>query len=189
MTYRITANTAAYMTCAPKIKNLAPGENKYKPKKFGQKPLKENWLKAAARFLKGDSGSTTIADISGWSGNALVFNQKAFDVCAEHLEQLGEFLAIDAEGIPYYLFNTLYHVPDSMVDVSQSELAESEGIALGAKKLAFVEERIDRTNPMLFKTHYDFGAGTFCTEKFKTLIEEHQLTGLLFGTDLAPLYD
>ena len=189
MTYRLTANTADYITCAPKIKNLAPSENKYKSKKFGQKPLKDSWNTPAARFHKGDSGSKVIADISGWSGNALIFNQKAFDACAKHLEPLGEFLEIDVEGVTYHLFNTLYHVPDTMIDESQSELAELEGVAIGAKKLVFFEDRIDRANPMIFKTNYDFSAGTFCTKEFKILVDECQLTGLQFGEDLAPLYD
>jgi len=107
-------------------------------------------------------------------------------VLSEHLELYGEFLPIFCEGIPYYLFNVLKQVDETIIDLDKSEREIEDDIQVGLHKLQFIESKL--TNTLVFKTEYDTFLNIYCGDEFKHLVENAGLTGILFKLDLASVF-
>ena len=151
---------------------------------IGSKSLKPIWKTPNGQFFKSDSGSTTLPDISDWTGNSLLVNKDTYDMLLNTIGSLGEFLPINVENKPYYLFNCLNIIDDKLIDMSNSELATLNKQVVGTAKLAFHQDKIS-DDTLIFTTTFDRHSHLFCTEAFKTFIAENKFTGIGFDTRLA----
>lgn len=151
---------------------------------------KDIWVTLDAMFKKSDSGSIKIPDISMWASKLLVVNQKAYDLLLDIISNLGEFLKIEIESQPYYMFNTINTLDNDVVALDKSEKAIFDGEEVGVAHLEFIEDNIPSSN-VLFNVKYDNGAYLFCDDEFKDFVKENRLTGLEFSSELAvnPLDD
>lgn len=150
---------------------------------FGENK-KDIWKPVKGKFYSSENTSIIIPDITIWSTNLLILNQKAYAVLNEELNHLGEFLDVTVESTTYYLFNIMNQLNDDVIDNDKTELAMFKGQVVGLKSLGFNAETIDDKN-LLFKIDFDKGVDLFCTEGFKSLIENAELTGLAYHKELA----
>ena len=70
-----------------------------------------------------------------------------------------------------------------MIDIANSEQDVDQGLFMGIKNLAFNESMV--VDDVLFKTGYDQLLNIYANERFKAIVEENTLEGLVFNSDLA----
>ncbi len=191
--YRIRTNNEEYM-----LFNLTPTELRAKMGRgfrynINRLPTSQpDWVMPDAIFRKSPNfkKADKLPDISFWTTSHMVLNQKAYDVLASQLKEYGEFLPVSIEGITYYIFNVLYLVDESFIDLDKSEREyEGEGdcrAQVGLHKLKFKEELL--SNTLLFKTEFDTYLNIFCGDEFKDLVENAGLQGIVFKPDLASVF-
>lgn len=155
---------------------------------FGVKgeAVKDEWVPVHCDFFQPDefSAATNIPDLSIWQTGVLVLSAKAHEVLADELEKFGELLGLTCGTDFYYLFNTLHIKSDDVVDVANSEQDIDQGLFMGIKRLMF-NESVVHNDDLVFKTRYDQLLNIYANDKFKNLVEEHALEGLVFNSDLA----
>lgn len=152
-----------------------------------QEPVwKDFWKPLNAKFSdESDKGKVVkLPDITCWFTDRLALNQKAYDLLATQLEPYGELLPVTCEGVPYWVLHVTKKTGMDVVDLSKSEREVIEECDyIGMQSLVFNEEKLK--DLLLFQTEFSGYKNLYCTEKFKALIEESGLQGLLFSTDLA----
>lgn len=154
----------------------------YKPRFFA-KPRLQEWVMPEASFFFSDGAEQMkedLPDITTWSTGVLAFNPKAYGVFHTSLEKAGEFLPISVYGETYYLFNTLYVIPDTEIDKSKAVDLIDTGVHLGQVNVAFDEDFLAAKNISVFKSNTNKLLHSFCTEQFKKLYEENGFKGLVF---------
>ena len=114
----------------------------------------------------------------------LVLSSKARALLEPVLYKAGEFLPFDCDGEAYYLLVPHVIIP---VDENLSEYNFVDGDHRGTKKVVFRPEEVGVHT--LFKTDFDYHLNLFCSEKFKSLVEMHKLTGVHFDEQLAKAVD
>lgn len=129
-----------------------------------------------------DSANTDIPDISQWLYASLVLSPRAYAVLYEHLHTYGEFLPINVGEERFYIFNGLTFAEE---DEAQC-LSERQGDeTLGLKKLVF---KAQAEELLVFKSALENAATLYCNERFRQTVEEHQLTGVVFGSQLIEVF-
>lgn len=121
-------------------------------------------------------------DISFW-GNFLALNKKAFDALAPIIKHDGEFLPIRVEGHSLQFFNCTQlatEIPE------QSLINYEDGFPNGLKSLVFDES--DILGKAIFKSKLEGCNALFVTDEFKSLCEQHTLTGLCFDKNLVNIF-
>ena len=139
-------------------------------------------------FFYDDSDSENvikIPDITCRFTDDLAMNQRAYDLLKEDLSPYGEFLPITVEGIQYWILHVNKFTDMAAVDEANSSRFIDESTFINLEALAFKEDVIG--DLLIFKTEYIDYRNIYCTEKFKTLIENSGLKGLAFTTDLASI--
>jgi hypothetical protein len=154
----------------------------YKARYFAQTRLAE-WVEPQATFyrsehFKGIEG--TLPDISNWATGVLVFSPTAHSLLASELANCGEFLPISLEGKTYYLFNTLYVIPDEAVDESNAVERVDSGVHFGRGNVSYDEMFLEREKVAVFKSNTNKLLHSFGTERFKKLYESKGFKGLTF---------
>lgn len=146
--------------------------------------LKDEWVTPTASLYdatgKERQGLKT-PDVASWVGN-LTFNQAAYTKVEPYLAAFGEFLTIEINQQPWYVFNLLHTLGDSVVDHANSKRNMSGGIYMGLKSLVFLEEKL--SDLLVFRTNYDEGIGQYCSERFKQLMSDLDLSGVAFSGEL-----
>jgi len=141
------------------------------------------WNTPDGCFYKPDDfkDAENIPDITIWA-YYLILNEKAYNKLYKVLEPQGEFLSVNCEGYSYYIYNPLV-IADEMNAVNTEKTSKNvvDGVYLGLNSIEFKEEKL--TGILLFKTAYDFNP-IFCTEKFKDIVKQNNLDGLLFKENL-----
>jgi hypothetical protein len=122
-------------------------------------------------------------DITAWNKANFVMSEAAYEVLKLHLAEYGEFLPINIDDKPYYIFNCLNAVE---VDSSSELDLSPRGGFLGVKKIGFTNEVVE--NNLVFKSKFDRGSAIYCGDKFKSLLEDNNLKGLNFNTDLLSCF-
>lgn len=154
--------------------------------KFKAKPRLQQWVEPQAGFFQSDNyraKGVNTPDITTWLLGNLVLNEKAFTTLKESLENLGEFLPVNCEGIQYYVFNVLHVISEDAIDQENTHSIIESDVNMGLSSLKFIGDKI--INELVFKTNADKLASLYCTNTFKQLIEKHQLKGLIFETNLT----
>ncbi|MCW1718320.1 hypothetical protein OIZ54_06080 [Pseudoalteromonas sp. A3] len=70
--------------------------------------------------------------------------------------------------------------------MSLTERAYLDGFEDGLKSLVFDDEGI--SNKLIFKSKMQSGLSLYCTDNFKKLVNDNNLTGLVFNTDLLACF-
>lgn len=135
------------------------------------------WRKVVGNFesLPAYPGSVAVPHLSIWSNAALMMSDFAHAGLKTALAEYGEFLPIEVDGMPYYIFHLLGSVA---VDQQKTEYELSHGAAVGIKKLFFAEDEL--ANKDLFKSFNQGLGGLFCTEHFRDACLSLELDGLIF---------
>lgn len=130
-------------------------------------------LEGSLYYNPDNSEQASCPDLGEWL-NALVLSAKAKDALEDSLTERGELLPIDVDGVTRYCFNILNFT--DAIDPFNSCKEIFEGVEMGVEKIAFLAHEVDQL--LIFKTDYDGYSYTYCTDKFKTLVES---TGLSSG--------
>lgn len=139
----------------------------------------------ATFFDDSDSGKAiSIPDITVWPGNAcLALNAVAYKKLNLHIKAYGEFLRIESEGNPYWLFHSTKRTGFDLVDEKNSKRTINETGYVEMQALSFNEKQCKEE--LIFLSEFSDYRDMYCTEEFKTLVEKSGLKGLYFSTDLA----
>ena len=116
-------------------------------------------------------------------GSFLVLNEPAYECLNASLSESGEFIDLKTKGDNLYLFNPLIFAQE---DLSLTERAYLDGFEDGLKSLVFDDEDIN--NKLIFKSKMQSGLSLYCTDDFKKLVNDNNLTGLVFNTDLLTYF-
>lgn len=102
----------------------------------------------------------------------MVFSEKAKSQLESVLEKHGEFLPILVDGDKRYIFNLLNAT--NAIDPFNSSKEMFEGMAVAVEKIAFLTHEVE--DLFIFNTPYDGYSYIYCTDEFKSLIENSELT-------------
>jgi hypothetical protein len=132
-----------------------------------------------------DSENNDVAkppDITLWFTSEIICNTKAYEILNSELSEYGEWLPVSCEGIPYWLLHVTKKTGMEAIDQSKSSRTVDETGYPDIQALSFVEEEI--SDLLIFKSEYSDFDNIYCTERFRTLVKESGLNGLLFSEDL-----
>lgn len=130
------------------------------------------------------SGDKT-PDISLWDSQGLYLSSKAYDVLGDVLKSDGEFLSIKVDGELAYLFNCQVFGQE---DTSLTERKYLDGEPDGVVSLVFDEADLANNSRYVFRSKMQGCTILYATERFKQLIEEHNLTGIKFDSQLLNIF-
>ena len=139
------------------------------------------WPRPDTEFVAiDDDADAPIPDICKWIDASLVFSSKAHRLLGDTLKPFGEFLPLTIRGEAYYIFNCL-----TLAKINE-ELCEKniyKGEEMGIKSLVFDEN--DIVDKLVFKTTYDSCMDLYCSERLKNIVQDYQLTGVVFSQKLV----
>jgi hypothetical protein len=152
------------------------------------KPIQHDWQPIKGEFYP-RVNAREFPDITTWQTSFLVLNQKAYDALKEVLEPLGELLPLEMESGSYYLFSPQVRLPDDAIDMDKSEYEyhQTEEEPVGFKVLNFNADKIPE-DKLLFCMQNDFAYNIYCVDRFKDIVTEKGLFGLVFNTILIDPY-
>jgi hypothetical protein len=102
---------------------------------------------------------------------------RAKDLLGPHLINLGQWLALECDEAPYWLFNVT-HTADAL-DEAHSEVARfRDGRVMDIDSFAFNPMKLD--GEMLFTLPECRAVGNLVTQDFVDLVHQHSLTGFSF---------
>lgn len=142
-------------------------------------PLLPLWRKVSHSLSPLSDTATEIPDVSPWLGCGLLLSERGHRELKDHLCTEGEFLPVEADGAPMYLFNCLSFGKE---DLELTEKKYLDGYEDGLQSLAFDES--DTQNRMVFKSKMEGCGALYASSAFKVLCERLGLEGLRFDTEL-----
>lgn len=143
--------------------------------------LSERWVKPICEPHP-QFDNSPAPDISFW-GNFLALNAKAYNVLAPVIADDGEFLPIDVKGYSLQLFNCT----QLSAEIPELSLVKYEdGFPNGLHSLVFNES--DVYGKAIFKSKLQGCRALFVTDAFKSLCEQHTLSGLRFDENLVNIF-
>ncbi len=153
--------------------------------------LKDKWKPIDVKFDASSSAkkSSTIPDISVWNMSCLVISKKALEALEPLLEKHGEVFPLNNN---FYLFNCLSSINNSAIDEQNSSFEIDQANAdntelLGIpKKLTLIPSEIK--NIEIFKPEFSHNSFLICQDKFKKLVNQENLGGLIFEENLAQMF-
>lgn len=154
----------------------------FKPRFLGKARAQE-WVMPDASFYYCENFEgmrETLPDVSMWMLGVIVLSPKAYSVFHDSLEKAGEFLPIAINGEIYYLYNTLYVIPEVAMNKDKVVEVIDSGVHLGQSNVSFNELFLNGEKIINFKSDTDKLMFTYCTEEFKKLYEDNDFKGLVF---------
>jgi hypothetical protein len=124
-------------------------------------------------------GSTAkLGDFSNLGhGPEACFSARAKQLLGPHIDGLGQWLALECDEAPYWLFNVT-HTVDAL-DEAGSEIARfRDGRVMGIDSFTFKPEKL--TGELLFQVPQCLGTPNLVTQAFVDLVHQHRLTGFSF---------
>ena len=153
----------------------------YSPR-FRAKPRAGSWVAPDAEFFASHNfeGDPTVMppDVCTWSTGNLVFSEYAYKVFKSLLERSGEFLPTNVNGSTYYLFNTLFVIPEEGVNKDKAVDVIDSGVHLGLDNVSFNEDVLD--GAVIFKSSTDRLVHSYGTDEFKNFYDKNGFKGLTF---------
>lgn len=136
----------------------------------------EDWVPLELEF-KMDGSLPTIPTISRWR-NYLVLHEPAYKQLKALLEPHGEFLPCTHQGSTFYLFNSLT-IAEDLQAVKPGSVTRNGNLL---SNIEFEEDKLEGIP--VFRTKESF-VSVYCTDTFKKAVEEAELEGLLFSSNLT----
>ncbi len=180
MSYKIQGNYKACYLLTPDLNDLATKMPSYS-QRFRAKPRLESWIAPKFSFFASENyeGETEqLPDISIWALGNLVLSPTAYEVLKDILTPSGEFLPLIIGDDTYYMFNTLFVIPEEGIDRSHEVEVVDSGVHMGQESILFNEAAL--AGRSVFKTPTDKLRASYCTDTFKALYEKHGFKGLVF---------
>jgi len=149
--------------------------------RFRAKPRLDGWVAPKASLFASENytGSVeTLPDITTWALGNLVLNPKAHAVFKDLIAPSGEFLPLLIGNDTYYMFQTLFVMPDSAIDLSGAVDIVNSGVHMGQDRVKFDEAQLE--GRCLFKSPTNKLTFSFATKEFKSKYDEHGFCGLVF---------
>jgi hypothetical protein len=102
---------------------------------------------------------------------------RAKAVLSSHVDGLGQWLELQCDEAPYWLFNVTHTV--NALDEAHSEIARfRDGRVMGIDSFAFIPEKL--RGALMFTVPQCPGTPILATQDFVDLIHQHSLTGFSF---------
>ncbi len=180
MTYKINYDYKNSYLLLPDGTDLLTKMPSYS-QRFKAKPRIESWVAPKASFFASENyegKSEQLPDITTWAIGNLVLSPKAYGVFKDMLAPSGEFLPLIIGDETYYMFNTLFVIPEEGIDRSHQVEVVDSGVHMGQDNIVFNEANLDGRD--VFKAPTDKLRFNYCTKAFKTLYEQHAFKGLVF---------
>jgi hypothetical protein len=133
----------------------------------------------ASENFEGPAGA--FPDLTTWGTGLVVFSPKAHAAYNNSLSGFGEFLPMTINAETWYLYNTLYIIPDAAIDKSRAVEVVDTGVHHGQSNVVFDESYLNKEGVMVFKTTTNKLMHSLCTDSFKKLYDEHGFKGLQFN--------
>ncbi|WP_062270754.1 hypothetical protein [Endozoicomonas arenosclerae] len=143
---------------------------------------KQLWQPIHIEFYRSVSSKTDnpVPDISCDQLGKLYLSLKAYNRLFTLLQDHGEFLPVEHEdGTKAYLFNPLVLAEDLQA-IDQEKTCFNEWDEL--ERIAFIQVALKETP--IFRTEVDCFQGIYCQERFKQLVEDSALQGLIITDNL-----
>lgn len=175
--YQIFQNDQAYMVPyldADEVEEKRGGDDFIlitKPRSYIK-----GWVPLELEF-KMDGSLPTIPTASRWR-NYLVLHKSAYDQLRQLLEPHGEFLPCTHKGSTFYLFNTLT-IAEELDGVKPDSVCRNGSLL---SSIQFDEEKLKAVP--VFRTKESF-LSVYCSDIFKKAVEEAELEGLRFSSNLT----
>jgi hypothetical protein len=110
-------------------------------------------------------------------GSEPCFGARAKQLLGPHIDGLGQWLTLECDEAPYWLFNVT-HTVDAL-DEANSELVRfADGKVMRIAQFVFNREML--RGQLLFQLPQRLGAPNLVTQDFVDLVHEHGLTGFCF---------
>lgn len=180
MTYLIDHDYENCYSLTLDVADLASKMPSYS-QRFRAKPRLNSWVAPNASFYASDNYIGTneiLPDITTWALGNLVLSPKAYLVFKDIIGPSGEFLPLLVGNDIYYMFNTLYVVPESAIDRTEAIEVVNSGVHMGQSKVKFDEEQLQ--GRCLFKSPTNKLTSSFATEEFKSKYDDNGFEGLVF---------
>ena len=146
---------------------------------FGQ-PLEFDWVAPKAEFNPSDSGARVLPDITQWNGNDLILSSNARIVLEGIIKSQGEFYALGGSTKDYSLFNPINKLDNEIIDLNKTKSFYFEDGSWDRLEILVLNKKADQLAPPLFTIGIDGGVNLYCTDQFKSAVEETHLRGLDF---------
>ncbi len=180
MIFKIDNDYTSTYSLLPDITDLATKMPHYS-QRYRAKPRLDNWVAPKASFFACENyegQGEQLPDVTTWALGNLVLSPKAHQVFKDTLAPSGEFLPLIIGDDTYYMFNTLFVIPEKGIDRSQELEVVDSGIHMGQKNVLFNENTLE--GRCVFKTATDKLSFSYATEAFKRMYTENHFTGLTF---------
>ena len=113
----------------------------------------------------------------------LFTNESAFKLIETLISNKDEALLVNYDSQPGYIINVRLLAEDYLgVDTNRCK----KNIYGDLESIGFIESKMKEAH--LFRTEYDDFMGLYCSEEFKTIIEENNLSGITFSPDLGNIF-
>ncbi|MCG3727575.1 hypothetical protein [Vibrio cincinnatiensis] len=146
--------------------------------------LQDIWHSVDVEFEDVLNDGSLLPDISLWLRTYLVLSPKAYEILKYDLQKDGEFLPIRYKNCQWYLYTALkFGQEDTQKCVEKIEYGSPAGLEI----LVFIDSDIE--NKIIFKSQMEGVSSLYCTDKFKSLCEEHRLNGIAFSTSLTSPFE
>ncbi|WP_051786160.1 hypothetical protein [Endozoicomonas numazuensis] len=180
MSYLIDYDFENYYSLTMDVEDLVTKMPSYS-QRFRAKARLASWVSPKASFYESENYSglkDNIPDITTWALGNLVLSPKAYSVLKDRLSSSGEFLPLLVGNETYYMFNTLFVIPESAIDLSEAYDAVDSGVHMGKKNVKFDEAKIK--NHFIFKSPTNKLTYSYSTNEFKSIYDDNGFTGLVF---------
>jgi hypothetical protein len=178
-TYKINASINNYMFFTLDDRDAFKKMHDFDIDAFGN-PLPFTWVPPCAQFIKSDSGSEIVPDITQWNGNDLIISSSVKSVLEIQLSDLGEFYPLAGRCQNYWLFNPIHRVGNKVINLEKTRSSYfDDGAWEKIEKLVFDRASVNQL-PIIFTLQIDRGVNLYCTQDLKRLIENHNFDGLIF---------
>lgn len=180
MIFKIDNDYTSTYSLLPDITDLATKMPHYS-QRYRAKAKLENWVAPKASFFASENyegQGEKLPDVTTWALGNLVLSPKAFHVFKDTLAPSGEFLPLIIGDDTYYMFNTLFVIPETGIDRSRELEIVDSGVHMGQENVLFNENTLE--GRCVFKTPTDKLSFSYATDTFKHVYTEHQFTGLTF---------
>lgn len=105
------------------------------------------------------------------------FSERAKQLLGPHIDGLGQWLALQCDEAPYWLFNVT-HTVDALDEVSSELIHFSDGRVMRVAQFVFHPEKL--RGELLFQVPQRLGTPNLVTQDFVDLVHKHGLTGFSF---------
>ena len=147
--------------------------------------LASKWKCVETSLQSLSKSGTKTPNISLWDSQGLYLSSKAYDALGNVLKNDGEFLSIKVDGEPAYLFNCQVFGKE---DISLTERKYLDGEPDGVVSLVFDEADLANNGRYLFRAKMQGCTILYATERFKLLIEKHNLSGINLDSQLLNIF-